>query len=296
MMLSAKAFELLQSHWALSAIGEEERARASELVNERLVRRAVGRQIDFAFEEEGTDDTLLDRVALAYEMAAIEGLDALSRPAGGNDALRDQATAASHHAFEIRRLADVPEGTQERIFHVLHLSALAYCGDRWSDLRRSFKENTAAIAVPTVADVPWDRRLLYRLFDCWVRLFRKDGWDDLDRIREIIAGLREDQKSHEAARLANGSAAEDRAVALRLIALYHWAKGTEVLAEYMLQGQSQTIFGDLDKHFDSGIKAATASGDAQHEVILRWLHAAGRIMVTNSLWWGTRTVNSRVSD
>jgi replicative superfamily II helicase len=31
-------------------------------------------------------------------------------------------------------------------------------------------------------------------------------------------------------------------------------------------------------------------------MILRWLHAAGRIMVTNSLWWGTRTVNRRVSN
>ncbi|MEM1402947.1 MAG: DEAD/DEAH box helicase [Pseudomonadota bacterium] len=296
MTLTATAIEILQSHWALSAIGEEERVRASELVNERLVQRAVGRQIDFAFAEAESDEPLLDRVALAYEMAAIEGLDALSRPAGGDDALRDQATAASHHAFDIRRLVEIPESTHERIFHVLQLSALAYCGDRWSDLRRWFKENTAGVAVPTVADAPWDRRLLYRLFDCWVRLFRKDGWDDLDRIREIIAGLREDQKSHEATRLANGSATEDRAIALRLIALYHWAKGTEVLAEYMLQGQSQTIFGDLDKHFESGIKAATASGDAQHEVILRWLHAAGRIMVTNSLWWGTRTVNSRVSD
>lgn len=296
MTLSASAFENLKWHWAIRAICEDERARASELVNERLVRRAVGRQIDFAFAEAESDEALLDRVALAYEIAAIEGLDTLSRPAGGDNALRDQASAASHLAFEIRRLADIPEDTEARIFHVLQLSALAYCGDRWSDLRRWFRENTPALAVPTVASAPWDRRLLYRLFECWVRLLRKDGWDDLDRIREIIAGLREDQKSREAARLANRSAAEDRAVALRLIALYHWAKGTEVLAEYMLQGQSQTIFGDLDKHFESGIKAATASGDAQHEVILRWLHAAGRIMVTNSLWWGTRTVNSRVSD
>jgi len=296
MTISATAFEALKSHWALSAISEDERAHASELANEQLAIRAVGRQIDFAFEETDSDETLLERVALAYEMAAIEGLDALSRPAGGDNALRDQATAASHRAFDIRRLADIPERAEERIFHVLQLSALAYCGDRWSDLRRWFNENTSAIAVPTVADAPWDRRLLYRLFECWVRLFRKDGWDDLDRIREIIAGLREDQKAHEAARLDNGSAAEDRAIALRLIALYHWARATEVLAEYMLQGQSQTVFGDLDKHFESGIKAATASGDAQNEVVLRWLHGAGRIMVTNSLWWGTRAVNSRVSD
>ncbi|MBK1700237.1 DEAD/DEAH box helicase [Thiococcus pfennigii] len=296
MTISAPALEALNTHWALDAISPEERARASEIVNERLARRAVGRQIDFAFEEAETDEPLLERVALAYEMAAIEGLDALSRASGGDTALRDQAAAASHNAFDIRRLFPVPDGTQERIFHVLQLSALAYCGDRWSDLRRWYKDNDAALAAPSVADAPWDRRLLYRLFNCWVRLFRKKGWDDLDRIREIIAGLREDQRTYEAALLDNGAEAADRAIALRLIALYHWAKGTEILAEYMLQGQPQSVFTQLDKHFDTGIKAATASGDAQHEVILRWLHAAGRIMVTSSLWWGTRTVNSRVSD
>ena len=74
------------------------------------------------------------------------------------------------------------------------------------------------------------------------------------------------------------------------------AKATETLALYMLQGQPANPFGSLDKHFDAGIKAATASGDAQHEVVLRWLHATARIMVTNSLWWATRTVPSRMWD
>ncbi len=41
---------------------------------------------------------------------------------------------------------------------------------------------------------------------------------------------------------------------------------------------------------------ATASGDAQHEIILRWLHATARVMVTNSLWWAVRAVNSRTTD
>lgn len=295
MTISTAALQNLQSHWALRAIPKADRIRAAEVVNERLVRQAVGRQITFSFAEDEADEGLMERVALAYEVAAIEGLDALSRPAGGDNGLRGQTAAASHHAFDIRRLAPIPDNTEERIFHVLQLAAVAYCGDRWSDLRRWFTEKRAAVVVPSVAGVPWDRRLLYRLFDCWVRLFRKDGWDDLDRIREIIAGLREDQRTHEKARLSNGSEVEDRTIALRLIGLYHWAKATEILAEYMLQGQSPTVFGDLDKHFESAIKAATASGDARHEMILRWLHAAARIMVTNSLWWGTRTVNSRVS-
>ena len=295
MSITAATLQNLQSHWAVSLIPEADRVRAAELVNERLVQQTVGGQISFDFAADEADEALLERMSLAYEIAAVEGLDALSRTNGGDDSLRGQAAAASHNAFDIRRLAPIPENTEERIFHVLQLASIAYCGDRWSDLRRWFKENKNAIIVPSLADTLWDRRLLYRLFECWVHLFRKDGWNDLNSISAIISGLREDQQIHEKARLDNGSTAKDRAIALRLIALYHWAKATEILAEYMLQGQSGTIFGDLDKHFESGIKAATAAGDVRLEMIMRWLHAASRIMVSNSLWWGARAVNSRVS-
>ncbi|MVF24615.1 DEAD/DEAH box helicase [Methylocaldum sp. BRCS4] len=296
MSLSAHAFETLKSHWAIEAIGSHELSRAVSLVNERLAQRSVGKQITFSFTQNDGDESLLERVALAYEMAAIEGLDELSRPSGDNDALRGQAVAAAFRAFDIRRLLPIPEATHDRLFFVLQLSALAYCGDRWSDLRRWYKENHGALTPPSVADAPWDQRLLYRLFHCWVRLFRKNGWDDLDRIREIIAGLRDDQNTYEEERLRNESQAANRAIAFRLAALYHWARGTEILAHYMLQGQPTSPFGQIDKHFEAGIKAAAASGDAQHEIILRWLHAASRIMVTNSLWWATRRISSRTAD
>lgn len=295
MSLSNTALEALNEHWAIAAIGVDELERADIVVHQRLARRAVGKQISFSFTENAEDEPFLERVALAFELAAIEGLDELSRPSGEDRLLRDQAMAASFRAFDIRRLLPVPEETHDRLFFVLQLSAIAYCGDRWSDLRRWYKEQGEAIRAPSVADTKWDRRLLYRLFDCWVRLFRKQGWDDLDRIREIIAGLRIDQEVHEAHRLQNGSEAVDRAIALRLAALYNWAKGTETLATYMLQGEPGDPFGTLDKHFEAGVKAAAASGDAQHEVVLRWLHATARIMVTNSLWWATRTVNSHTS-
>ena len=118
----------------------------------------------------------------------------------------------------------------------------------------------------------------------------------MDRVREIIAGLRNDQSAYEERRLQNGSDMADRASAFRLAALYNWAKATETLATYMIQGEPSPPFSTLDKHFEAGIRAAAASGDAQHEMILRWLHATARIMVTNSLWWATRAVNSRTSD
>ena len=296
MSLSSVALEELDKHWAVAAIGADDLRRTYNLIHQRLARRAVGKQISFSFEEQAEDEPFLERVALAFELAAIEGLDELSRPAGENRDLREQAVAASFRAFEIRRLLSVPNETQDRLFFVLQLSAIAYCGDRWSDLRRWYREQGEALRVPSAAGSEWDRMLLYRLFDCWVRLFRKQGWDDLDRIREIIAGLRDAQNVHESRRLQNDSEAVDRLIALRLAALYNWAKGTEILATYALQGEPGDPFGTLDKHFEAGIKAAAASGDAQHEVMLRWLHATARVMVTNSLWWATRTVNSKTSD
>ena len=307
MSITQESLRALTSHWAISAIGQADLDKAERLMNERLAHHAVGRQIFFDFAADGghaqhhdlnnkAEDELLDRVAFAYELAAIEGLEALASPTSEAGSLREQAVAASYKAFELRRLFPVPQENIDRIFFVLRLSALAYCGDRWSDLRRWYDERPDSLAAPSVADMPWDTRVLYRLFECWIRLFRKDGWDDLDRVREVIAGLRVDQKEHEERQFEGGSDAGNGAIAMRLVALYHWAKATEILARYMLQGDMPDPMVQLDKHFEAGIKAATALGDAGLDVLLRWLHATGHVMVRISMWWAVRRVNSKTSE
>jgi hypothetical protein len=249
------------------------------------------------FDDADTDNELVERAAMAYEIAAIEGLDALLHPSGDNERvrLRQQAQAGAFRAYELRRTLPVSSGAEERIFLVLHLAGLAYCGDQWADLRRWLKGHELETKAPSVANVGWDRRILYRLFDCWVRLLRKQGWDDLDGVREIIAGLRTDQKQYEESVLDKGDNAVAQAMALRLIALYHWAKATELLAVYTLQGQPPGIDAELDKHFEAGHTAAATAQDAALEVVLGWLHASSRRMVAGSLWKVAQAVNSRVS-
>jgi replicative superfamily II helicase len=292
--LTDAALQKIDTHWAVLAVGESASERGLKIADARLVKKAIGLQMQIDFIESDSDTDLLNRLAMAYEMAAIEGLAAFLNPTSDEN-LREQCAAGAWRAFEIRRLLDIPEQEEERVFHILHLSALAYCGDRWSDLRRWYNENQSFIQVPSVANAPWQYRLLYRLFECWIRLFRKKRWDDLDRIREIIAGLREDQKAYESGVLASGSNAHDRAMALRLIGFYHWAKATELLAKYMIQGEPANIATLLDKHFESAIDASTAGSDAQLEILMRWLHAASRQMVAGSVWWVARAVNSRVT-
>jgi hypothetical protein len=285
----------LASHWAVSALDEAARNRVEEVLKVRLLRQALGQQMDLSFDSEPEDDDLLHRAALALELAAIEGLPAALNPTSEEDNLREQWRIGAAGAFELRRLMKIPEEPLPGILHVLHLSALAYCGDLWPDLRRWYSERGPKIKPPSAADVAWDQRLLFRLYDGWRRLFRKRSWDDLDRVREIIAGLRQDQKEHESRVLSNGDETADTVMALRLVALYHWARSTELLAVYMLQGEPKGVAPQLDQHFEQGIRAAEACGDTELHILLRWLHAAARRMVLGSLWWVAHSINDRVT-
>ena len=295
MNVTAASLERVDNHWAVQAVGNEQIKKGSELANQLLVDKAVGLQIHFDFSFSESDYELLEKLSMAYEMAAIEGLSDFLNPASENQELREQCASGAYRAFEIRRLFKLPAIDEQKILHILHLSALAYCGDRWTDLRRWYSENDHVFQIPSVANAPWDGRLLNRLFECWVRLFRKKRWDDLDRIREIIAGLREDQKNYETDVLDEASNAENRSMALRLISLYHWAKATEILAKYVLQGEPAGVVSLLNKHFESAIDAAAAGADSQLEILLHWLHVAGRQMVSDSVWWVARSINSRVT-
>lgn len=295
MNVTTLSLERVDAHWAVKAVGLSQQKYGLELANRLLVDKALGQQFQFCFDYKNSDFDLLDRLAMAYEMAAIEGLSDFLNPASSAVELREQCAAGAYRAYEIRRLFYLPDAEEQRVLHILHLSALAYCGDRWSDLRRWYNENNHILQIPSVANANWHYRLLYRLFECWVRLFRKKRWDDLDRIREIIAGLREDQATYEGGVLNGISNAENQAMALRLIALYHWAKGTELLAIYMLQGEPVGIASLLDKHFESAIDAAAAGADAQLEVLMRWLHASSRQMVSGSIWLVARAVNDRAT-
>jgi hypothetical protein len=275
-----RSIEVLSNHWAIQSIGNQLLNRATAVAQARMVRLPVNGCMELNFVDSPNDDDLIHRVSLAYEMVAMDGWNVAINPASGDDLFREQFIAGSSKAFEFRRLEPVPKENEQRILYVLNIASLAYCGERWTDLKRWFRENESVMQIPPLAKVTWDKRLLYRLFDCWLRLFRKSDWNDLDGIRDIIAGLRNDQDKLEPLVLDNGSNAADQAMALRLVALYHWAKATEILAIYMLQGLPEgNVQSHLNQHFEAAYKAAGGCHDCGMEVLLRWLHAAAKQMV-----------------
>jgi len=297
-MIKLEDLAALDSHWAIQALPGVVRQRALEVTSARLVQSAVPPDSRVAFESLPGDDDRIEQVATAYELAAAEGIQALLHPGTDADSkgLAAQAQAAAFRVYEMRRALPTPNNPEARVFHVLHLAAVAYCAERWADQRRWFKEHPQEASPPSVTGAPWDLRVLYRLFEGWVRLVRKDGWDDLEGIATIIAELRKEQKEYEAQLLTTDEALATRYRAYRLIALYHWARATELLSVYMLQGTPIAVAEELDKHFENGREAAHASDDAGFDVLLRWMHVAARQMVAGSIWSVVGSVNSRITE
>ena len=297
MILLREHLDALENHWAVMAIRQEDRMRGHDVAKARLVRYALGEQLQLAFVEQPTDSDLLERLATAYEIAAAEGLDALLHRGYQEDRqnVAIQAQAGAFRAFEVRRVFPIPMDDLDRVFHILHLASLAYVGDRWADLRRWLVDHTEETQTPNAANVSWDKRVLFQIYEGWLRLFRKDSWNDLHGIAGIVAGLRQEQAQYERNLLQGDSAAQNQVMALRLVALYHWAKATEQLSLFMLQGQPGGIREQLDLHFEKAVKAGSAAGDLQLEMLLHWLHVTGRMMVAGSLWEATLGINSRIS-
>lgn len=295
-MVTEESLQALDAHWAVKALRQEIRDRAFEVAKARYVKFAISDQVSVDFLEEPSDTYTIDRTATAYEIAAAEAMNALLNPTGDNGHLQKQAEAAAYRIYELRRALPIPQEIEPRIFHILHLSAVAYCADRWAEQRRWLSEHAGTLSAEVADNTPWDLRLLYRIYDCWIRLIRKNGWDDLSGVAEIIGHLRREQDRYETELLkAAEEEGRSREVAYRLVALYNWARATELLSSYVLQGEPVAVNQELDQHFEDAREAALASGDLAFDVLLRWLHVASRKMVSGSIWTVARMVNSRVT-
>lgn len=297
-MIGQTAFSLLSEHWAVAAVGEA--AGEARLLSGRAhAARALEDVLEIATGLGDSDLELLERVSLAYEVAAVENLDPLllAFVPEADQAEADVARAGAHHAFEIRRALPLPEDPANRIYFVLHLVALAYAGDRWTDAQRWLSEHAVEVSVDSQGAV-WDERILATLYQGWLALLRKSGWEDLTTVALSVQTLREQQKEFEPELLQQDKPLARRAAALRLVALYNWARATEAVGSYLTTGSAgvdgpvETV---LDQHFEAATSAAGASGDLRLETLLRWLHVAARQMASGALWSAPNADNPHVA-
>jgi len=267
-MITRDALQSVDRHWAVLSVGDDAlRQSVLQYAKAKLVGGTIIGPLSFEFYD-------LKRLAMAYEVAAIEGMDDFINHTD-NDELISQFIAGSSRAFELTIAFGITKDDAQFMFNLLHLSSLACCGDCCSDLWHiydEFSEDIERLSLEQV--VEWDKRILFRLINCWVSLFRKNSWHELTTITSSIAKLRDEQATYEEGYLNADSNNENNAKAMRLMSLYQWAKATELLSLYMLHGEPADIKAQLDAHFHLAIEIAANGGDAQLYVLLRWLHAS----------------------
>lgn len=268
--------------WILESLGVEKVRKATE--------EAGRRRLHGALAVEGPPqltDKQQEFVTNGLELRAFALLESDSV-----DALR----AASLEAFQVARTVARGDTPMDAAEALVRLGCLGILADRGADVRRLLIDQGLPV-LPL--DAPeWGVRVWASILEVWLRLLRKNGWEDLDAVQQRVAALRSEQRSLEPAFLAEAENRRDPRPAWELMSAYHLAKAAEILGTYMSQGSVEGHFDirqQLEAQFDRAVAAAGRGKLMEREVLARLLTRSARALVDSSIWTVTRAVNSRVT-
>jgi hypothetical protein len=279
------------NHWLLDTIAEKRRLALRDAERVQFYR-------EMAREIPPIDDERVEEVSSALEIAVLDlQTDRLS----DDPERRALMISAAADAFRLLRVVAPPAESLEAGAYYLRASALAVLGDRGADAARWLRALESEHSWPDLplGSANWGERCQATIIDVWLRLVRKKGWEDRDRVLERVSALRAAQQEFERDYLQDFEPLEAKRSALELIAHYHLAKAADVLAHFMTDG---VVDGDhqvqllLDSHFDRALSACGTARLVSLESTIRLLAHASAQMVENSIWTVTRAVNSRVTE
>lgn len=270
------------TNWVQDAIPEE--------ISKRASADAVRTRISDALEisSDPPDERSIAFAQQAWELALFDALEE-------SEVEAESVREIAEEAFQLLRVLSPPRDAPSASRFLVRLGSLGLLADRQADAARLL----SAHALPDEnADGDWGTRTQSAIWNSWIRLIRKSGWEDFDAVRASIEGLKEAQREFEVDYLGVGLP-EARARAWELVALYHLARAAELLAEFSTTGgvgRHYDVREQLDSQFDRAINGCRRGELIELEVMLRLVRASAYQLIDNSIWTVTRAVNSRVTD
>jgi len=273
------------SHWMLDSLGD---------MRGKALREATRAQVlsELASLPPNIDFVLIERAAQTMETVVMDLLLTASIEKEQLHTLRQCAG----DAYRLYRVLPGQKTTLGEAELRLRQNALAVLGDLGADAARNLRERQWPALELESED--WRTRTLSTIIDIWLRLIRKQGWDDRDAVLERIKMLRQTQEAFESRYLKRLEGHGAKAAALELMVLYHLAKAAEILALYVTDGVVEGNFqinSLLDMQFDRAVAACKRGTAFQLEPLARLLAATARQLADNAIWTVTRAVNSRVT-
>lgn len=268
----------VKNNWLVGRLAPEEMEAARFDADEAVTLSALPSV--FAEVDSASRTRRIRKAAVAYEIAVTSALPPMYGDSVASASVDDTvARASAYLAYDLLRAVPARGAGDAAMVDNLTRCALAYMGDRGVDLQPLLE---VAKGVSTGHD-SWDAHVFDELYRCWVTIFGRR-----ERIGEVgptIARLRDEQAERERPYLsvAGTDPAEQRA--LRLYALYNWAKATELLAAYLRGGfDGANIDTLLDRFFGDAQRWASLAGQGMFAGLLQWLRIASARMVSLSVW------------
>lgn len=272
----------------------------------------------------GGDDTLRNPDAVSFSAHTVE-VAAFGLALNGDD----NATAACREAFELLRavLQDKVSRSKLSVLEVSQIRTRAavfgVLGNSYAQTKQMLNDATGMSSPPEISDLTisdltisgttgvngtngtigatveaddWGDATELVVHEVWQLLIRKRGWEDLDRLHQLVGHIRQQQAANEPSYLEHQADACD---AWKLVAMYHLLRAAEIVAEYTEHGKVDSLFDPVEQaelHFDRASDAATAACDADLPFLVRLLDLAVRSMVEQSIWRIVRGAGTRATD
>lgn len=266
------------SSWILDALPDSSLSSALEESARRMLRKAFDTSIASAC---GDSEMLF--AANALELSLIEALE------NGTPA---EINRYAFDCFSLLRAVELPDTEADAGRHLLRTASVGFLSERTTETARLLHEKYTPPKASSQPD--WGSYVENTVVDVWLRLFRKDGWNDLDAILTKIPILRTNQKKFEENFLSTFSGAEAKENAWKLVALYHLAYCSEILATYLTQGHVDSkldIREQLEAQFDRVLNACSRGGLLELSSTAQLLKPAADRLISNSIWYVARGAN-----
>lgn len=206
--------------------------------------------------------------------------------------------ALSSVYFDIASLLPCECKSDEDIYEIIKVISLGYLGEHahWvRDFLISQKNAIDHLEIPE----KWNSRLLRKCFQVMVSLVIKKSWADISHSISAINQLRNEQQQFEEQFLSQVKEEGQPYGAAEVVSLYHFAKTTEIVGQYLLEGRFENGQYDIENKIKYHLKVARefagAAGNMMLELLYQYVEVFAIKLCRNTIWYTLTGINHWVS-
>lgn len=201
--------------------------------------------------------------------------------------------------FDIASLLSCECKSDEDIYEIVKVISLGYLGEHAHLVKDFLITQKNAIDNLQIPE-KWNSRLLRKCFQVIVSLVIKKSWTDISQSINAINQLRKEQQQFEERFLSQVKEEGQPYGAAEVVSLYHFAKSTEIIGQYILEGRIENAQYDVENKIKYNLKVARefagAAGNIMLELLYQYVEAFSIKLCRNTIWYTLTGINHWVSE